>query len=187
MGDETNKKSRVRKRRVHPLVAIGIIAGTMAVVIGSLKPPCACGDTDKARNAGVMSNLNTIRFGLEQYASDHDGRYPTDSEFLKALTQKDYLPKNRLPRSPWAGAQVGQSNFIPIETWPSPLASAFAQKERPASPVFLGEGKVPVTSHYDGLTYGAVFYHYDAQRQDYLLAGVGKEKSGSKRAILIQP
>ena len=53
---------------------------TVAVVLLNLL--VACADTRAARMDGAV---NTVRMGLEQYATDHGGRYPADAEFPAAL------------------------------------------------------------------------------------------------------
>lgn len=57
--------------------------------------------TGRAKRAQMTAELNTIRMALEQYGTDHDGRYPAEAAIGNVQTLDIYLPEDRLPRNPY--------------------------------------------------------------------------------------
>lgn len=53
------------------------------------------------QRALLQSELLTVHMALEQYGTDHDGRYPRDAEIAQALFPDHYLPGNRLGANPY--------------------------------------------------------------------------------------
>lgn len=96
----------------------------------------------------MIGEGRTVGMGLEQWATDHGGRYPADGEFPRALTQGNYLPGNRA------------RNWYEADEPPCPLVGD------PAAALPAG------TPAPNGLRAGAILYHLHPGGSGYSLAVV---------------
>ena len=146
------------------VIIIGILVSTAV--------PSLVGAQDRARNASVVSNVNTVRLAVEQYATDFNGACPTASGFPSNMLTGGYLAGNQMPRSPWC------SSFQTVSILPAPpLLSAGLALSQPLPSVGIvleSVGRVgsPPSQQRD---FGAIVYDYDAGSQVYVIYGVGKK------------
>lgn len=80
------------------LLVVVVIIGILA----SVAMPSFVGAQDRARNAKASSNLNVVRVGLESYAAENKGMFPTNPDFVTATGLLEHLPGKKLPLSPWS-------------------------------------------------------------------------------------
>lgn len=111
----------IRKRRVArrgftliELLVVVVIIGILA----SVAMPSFANAQDRARNSAAVSNLNVVRQALEMYSADNSGIYPANADFATSagLAQANYLPGNKLPKSPWS--KESQTTRIGGVNWP---------------------------------------------------------------------
>jgi hypothetical protein len=98
----------------------------------------------KAREAQMYVNINLVKMALEQYATDHRGRYPRDGEVVEALATGNYL-------------RLGQNPYAPPGT-PARLVVDAAAVNDPTRPVAHAPG--------------TLLYHSVAQHEVYTVLGV---------------
>ncbi|MEB3284597.1 MAG: prepilin-type N-terminal cleavage/methylation domain-containing protein [Candidatus Sericytochromatia bacterium] len=166
-----------RRRRGFTLIELLVVVVIIGI-LASVALPSFVGAQDKARNASVVANVNSIRMALEQYATDFNGSYPSQAQFITGLSAGGYLPGNRLPKSPWGNS--AQAAVIPPAN-PLTLASALVTAALPSLGTVVGAtGNVrnpPAAMNH----FGAVMYDYDVDSQIYVVYGTGKK---ARSAIL---
>lgn len=126
----------------------------------------------------MQSNARTFQMSIEEYAVDHDGRYPPTDKAIATLTPGTYLIlKDRLPNTPWGDVPTP---VIPLTTSGAGLvrASAIAQGAAPtAVNTRLGFGRLPRAGEaIDATTYGVLLYDLDPKTGTYVIYGVGKKQ-----------
>jgi type II secretory pathway pseudopilin PulG len=145
-------------------------------LLAAIAIPSYVGAQDKARDASVRANVNTLRLGLEQWAVDNNGTYPVD---LMAMVRSkgNYMPGRQLPPSPWGNGRFRQANMLTVADAPVKLNGP----NDPAGPspvgTVLGPGKVPTGATFDATTYGAILYDHEPKEEKYLLYGIGKKQN----------
>lgn len=79
-----------------------IMLGLVGLLVG-------CSARDASRQARWRADINTARMGLEQYATDHDGKYPTPRETAR-FNAGNYMPsaKPTVAFGPLAGFPLGR-------------------------------------------------------------------------------
>ena len=179
-----------RPRRGFTLIELLVVVVIIGI-LASVALPSFVGAQDKARNAGVQANINTVRMGLEQYATDTNGSYPTTADYVTVgtggLLQGGYLPGNRLPRSPWC--TVSQASAITVAT-PMKSATDVAAGSPMVTPntpeAVIADGGVPGAGSAPAAAkdYGAMMYQYEGGSQTYVLYGSGKK--GKKALVAAQ-
>jgi len=90
-----NLMQRLKKRSRKGFTLIELLVVVVIIgILASVALPSFVGAQDKARNAGVQANINTIRMGLEQYATDNNGSYPATGSFAQTagLLTNNYIP-----------------------------------------------------------------------------------------------
>jgi prepilin-type N-terminal cleavage/methylation domain-containing protein len=112
---------------VELMVVIGIIAMLAAIALPNFKKV-----REKARDAQVVRNLDTIRKGLEQFAVDHNGMYPYrvrafDSAGGREMSNTD--EDGYAPMGIWGGAEVTDARGAPLpDVWETkPVSPAWNQ------------------------------------------------------------
>ena len=165
------------------LLVVVVIIGILA----SVALPSFVGAQDKARNAGVQANVNTVRMGLEQYSTDNNGSYPTTTGVTGSLLlSNNYLPGNNLPRSPWN--KKVQASGLPGVASPFIAASNIASGSALPS-LNTTAAQISTSGHVADDTagpalptdYGAIEYNLDAPSQTYVVYSTGKK---AKAAII---
>jgi hypothetical protein len=168
------------RRTVGKLFAMVILGFfTFAILVPSF---LGCGG-EISRESGVRANVSTVAMALEQYASDHDGQYPRADHWVEDLTRehRNYLPGNKLPRSPWA-TQAQTAALTPAGTG-LPTASQLGDRAKTAiRGAVVGKGEAPRTAPTSAYQYGAILYDLDPKTQTYVLYGVGQKH---KRAEVV--
>jgi type IV pilus assembly protein PilA len=176
-------KKRARKGfTLIELLVVVVIIGILA----SVALPSFVGAQDKARNAGVQANINTIRMGLEQYATDNNGSYPTTASFLVAsgLLTNNYIPGNAMPRSPWSkSAQTTYVSPGSSQVGASLIAAGTAMP--PIGTLLNSAGAVAVQSPGAITDYGAIEYDLDQGSQTYVVYGTGKKAKAAINAAQV--
>jgi len=177
--------NRLQERRRKGFTLIELLVVVVIIgILASVALPSFVGAQDKARNAGVQANVNTVRMGLEQYSTDNNGSYPSGTIGSgSALMTNNYLPGNALPRSPWckgpqtSGLGAAGSPFISAASIAagSPLPALNTSAALIASSGGIAEP--PSTSSH----YGALEYDLDGPSQTYVVYSTGKK---SKAAIV---
>lgn len=76
-------------------IVIGLVGAAIAAWAWDAAAEAASGRVERARAAAQLNTIR-IRMALEQYGTDHAGRYPRDHEVAAALARDNYLPGNRL-------------------------------------------------------------------------------------------
>jgi type II secretion system protein G len=165
-----------RQRKGFTLIELLVVVVIIGI-LASVALPSFVGAQDKARNASVSANVNTIRMALEQYATDNNGSYPTSAGFTTAMLTNGYLPGNRMPKAPWsanvqanmappAGTSAGQNPIDGIAAGSLTLSSLGS--------LITASGRVaPTPSSND--CFGFVAYDYAADNQIYVVYGTGKK------------
>lgn len=159
-----------RPRRGFTLIELLVVVVIIGI-LASIALPSFVGAQDKARNASVQANVNTTRLALEQFSTDNNGSYPSGTNFPAAITVNNYLPGNKVPRSPWCkGTQTVNIAFPTGATTAANLASGGSMAQLPLS---LGTGAIidPPSSF---LHYGAIEYDQDPGSQTYTVTATGK-------------
>jgi type II secretion system protein G len=165
-----------RPRRGFTLIELLVVVVIIGI-LASIALPSFVGAQDKARNASVQANINTVRLALEQYSTDNNGSYPAVGNFYVAtplgLSGNNYLPGNKLPRSPWCKAtQVIVIPFPGVAVKASDLANGTPMTALPMT-IAAGGGLIgePPTLN---THYGAIEYDNDPASQTYTVTGTGK-------------
>jgi type II secretory pathway pseudopilin PulG len=150
------------------------IALVVIMIVASLSMYGFRNARDSADLATMEGNVRLVAMGLERYADDHGGVYPTG---LQAPAFKSvYIQGRALPTSPWS--KLPQTTDIPIvapadltpEVWQDILTAA-AQRNVPIGMATKGgEADRPTLEGH----YGAICYEYDAARKVYHLVGYGR-------------
>jgi type IV pilus assembly protein PilA len=170
---------RMTKRAKQGFTLIELLVVVVIIgILASVALPSFVGAQDKARNSAVQGNTNTVRMALEQYSTDNNGSYPSSTVNTGQLSSGNYLPGNRMPRSPWgttaqtanidpAGNEIAASSVVAGNTMPS------AGSNLGASNAAVDGG---VTTQPSSTThYGAIAYNLDAGSQTYVVYGTGKK------------
>lgn len=147
--------------------------------LGAAFPGCACGSEPKARNASLQANVNTVRLGLEQYSTDHNGHYPASDRWIIDLSTNNYLPDNRMPGDPWMkDARQLSSTIAKPAGLPTAVQIAKGTKlEKVGRVVGVGHAPDPWKGPLAPVEYGAIVYDRDPESDTYVLYGIG-EKDG---------
>jgi general secretion pathway protein G len=164
---------------VEVLVLI-VLVGILAWVAW----PASAEVQDRANNATVAANVNTIRMALEQYATDHKGTYPTSAGFIAVMTTRGYMLGNRMPLAPWsANVQTNMLGPAGASAGQTPLSEVAAGKGTMSPPgsLITENGKVAArpTSHD---CFGFIAYDYSPEAEIYMVYGTGKR---NKAAITV--
>ena len=162
-----------RQRRGFTLIELLVVVVIIGI-LASVALPSFVGAQDKARNASVAANVNSIRMALEQYATDFNGSYPLSTGFPASLSTNGYLPGNRLPKSPW-GAVSQTTNGPALDGEDLTAATALTGAALPTLGSLLqatGRVQNPPAAVGD---YGLIQYDYDAGSQIYVVYGTGKK------------
>lgn len=141
---------RVGFRWIVPWSLLALMASVVAIPnLGS-----GCGHS---RNSGVQANAHSIQMALEQYAQEHDGRFP---ESLRGLFPKYLLG---YPITPWNTRQEASADV------PAGSIASFAASRR----TMLGRG---VAENPRVITdFGAIGYtRIGTSGRHYLLSGTGR-------------
>ncbi len=170
------KRSRKGFTLIELLVVVVIIG-----ILASVALPSFVGAQDKARNASVAANVNTVRMALEQYGTDNNGSYPAAANVLNNTTgiiKNNYLPGNKMPKAPWstgnqtvAGVPVGVG--MPTVTQIADGTSTLGR----VGDTIIATGKVVTTAPAATTDYGFVAYDYAPDDQVYVLYGTGKKNA----------
>lgn len=160
------------------LLVVVVIIGILA----SVALPSFVGAQDKARNASVAANVNTIRMALEQYATDNNGSFPFSNAMITTnggLTTNSYLPGNRMPKSPWGS--VAQTDNVPPA---NPLVGAAdvaagTTTLNSIGTVIAGAGVVKTANPTEHKDYGFIAYGYEPDSQVYVVFGTGKKNKAA--------
>jgi type II secretion system protein G len=170
-----------RQRKGFTLIELLVVVVIIGI-LASVALPSFVGAQDKARNASVSANVNTIRMALEQYATDNNGSYPAAAGFVSAMLTNGYLPGNRMPKAPWsaiaqsamltpAGAAAGQNDITSIAAGSLTLSSIGS--------LITADGKVAAAPTSNDC-FGFIAYDYAPDNQIYVVYGTGKK---NKQAI----
>ena len=167
-----------RPRRGFTLIELLVVVVIIGI-LASIALPSFVGAQDKARNAAVKGNLETVRMALEQYATDNNGSYPDASTGLMDMVgataaATGYLPGNQIPKSPWS-TSYQSTNLSVDSTTEIPAASIAAGSQMITLDSAIGVGKANAVSPTAETDYGAVTYDYDAGSQTYCVYGTGKK------------
>lgn len=169
-----------RARRGFTLIELLVVVVIIGI-LASVALPSFIGAQDKARNASVAANINTIRMALEQFGTDNNGSYPSNSNWLSTangtgIRTNNYLPGNNMPKAPWSTTAQTQTS-----TPDSQLnqVSALADGTKTLSSVgtvisAADKGKV-ATQPSQNVDYGFVAYDYAPDNQIYVVYGTGKK------------
>lgn len=166
-----------RKRKGFTLIELLVVVVIIGI-LASIALPSFIGAQDKARNSAVQSNVNTVRLGLEQYATDHNGVYPIATALFSGMSAGNYLPGNKFPRSPWCttSQSTGYTTASP-EILALSVASGTNLPALPATAInAAGVVADPPTVIND---YGSVQYDQDPGSQTYVIYGTGKNNKAS--------
>ena len=89
----------------------GTIAGLLLglIFVGSAIPSFCC-STDKAKVSSVKANMHALQVGIEQYAEDHQGKYP-DSVIDRGFNWSIYVPNS--PKNPYNQSIQGAATMEP--------------------------------------------------------------------------
>lgn len=126
--------------------AVGL-AGLLALIMKASYPPVS-----PARL--MVGEAQAVRLALEQWHTDHAGRYPSDHDFPAAITRGSYLPGQRA------------RNWYEEPPGPTLLVGS------PAAALPLGTAAPP------GLRAGTILYHRDPGGRRYALAFVARQAEG---------
>lgn len=171
--------SRLRPRQGFTLIELLVVVVIIGI-LASVALPSFVGAQDKARNASVSANINTVRMALEQFGTDHNGSYPEQGNFITDITSGStgYLPGNRMPKAPWstgnqgvAKAPAGVATITEIAEGTKVLSSG--------GTVISSAGKVQTVAPADTPDYGFVAYDYATNNQVYVLYGTGKKNKNA--------
>ncbi|MEB3329276.1 MAG: prepilin-type N-terminal cleavage/methylation domain-containing protein [Candidatus Sericytochromatia bacterium] len=167
-----------RQRKGFTLIELLVVVVIIGI-LASVALPSFVGAQDKARNASVAANVNTIRMALEQWATDNNGSYPASTTWLNAnaagLRTGGYLPGNRLPKAPWsANAQTVAK--IPAATVQEGIAN-IAGGTATLTPIgtVIDNSGVVATAPSENLHFGFIAYDYAPDNQIYVVYGTGKK------------
>lgn len=174
--NQLSKKQKQGFTLIELLVVVVIIG-----ILASVALPSFVGAQDKARNSTVAANVHTVQMGVEQYATEHNGSYPTISggaagnEFINVLTSASagLLPGDKMPRSPWSvnPSQI-QQNTLGANA--AGLADSKTTSGLTAANFKLGTGLVPTGTTFAKEWYGAIEYDADPNTNQFVLYGTGK-------------
>lgn len=134
-------------------------------------------DPDAPRREAAALAMDRLRLALEDYATDHEGRYPADLRVLAGP---------RWPPNPWSSPPKPAP--VAKGAWPKILPTARenwnGSKQVPPIATDLGPGKLPGLGPADARTYGAILYdrHVQGTIETWVLYRVGK---AGNRAVLL--
>jgi general secretion pathway protein G len=173
------KRIGERPRRGFTLIELLVVVVIIGI-LASVALPSFVGAQDKARNAPVAANINTVRMALEQYSTDNNGSYPTLSEMTTKILANNYLPGNKMPKAPWSTGN--QSNFLTMGVGASitTIADGSATLSSVGT-VISASGVVQPTAPSATNHYGFIAFDYAPDNQVYVLQGTGKK---NKSAII---
>ena len=168
-----------RARRGFTLIELLVVVVIIGI-LASVALPSFIGAQDKARNASVAANINTIRMALEQYGTDNNGSYPLQANWLNAaadgIRSNNYLPGNRMPKAPWStGPQTVAATPNTTLNNVSSLAGGTATLSSVGSLIGTADAGKVATTPTQTLDYGFVAYDYAPDNQIYVIYGTGKK------------
>lgn len=180
-----------RKRRGFTLIELLVVVVIIGI-LASVALPSFVGAQDKARNASVAANINTVRMALEQYSTDNNGSYPTvgdDTDIgLKGMVESgNYLPGNKFPKAPWSTGN--QTVYDGVPTGDEGIADGWKAQEvadgdatlNSVGTVISTSGVVKTAAPAENAHYGFIAFDYAPDNQVYILYGTGKK---NKTAIV---
>jgi type II secretion system protein G len=184
---ELLQRMKKRNRKGFTLIELLVVVVIIGI-LASVALPSFVGAQDKARNAGVQANINTVRMGLEQYATDNNGSYPTVASFVDntaaGLLTNNYIPGNNLPRSPWSkNPQKSAIAFAAPQISAADIAAGSALP--PIGTTLNAAGAVNVSSPTGAADYGAIEYTLDPGSQTYACYGTGKKAKAAINAAQV--
>jgi hypothetical protein len=137
----------------------------------------------KARNASMQAIINTVSLALEQYAEEHDGKYPAPNAVERELCQKNYLPGNHVPRAPWSrdSARLIGLNAPNAGEKMSAEINRSRKAELPLPGNLILEGIVTL----ENCQPGTIWYFRKSAAKGYGLVGVGM--NDTKEPLLLGP
>ena len=173
-----------RARRGFTLIELLVVVVIIGI-LASVALPSFIGAQDKARNASVSANINTIRMGLEQFGTDNNGSYPSQGAWLNntsgsGILTNNYLPGNRMPKAPWSvnpqtamvapdsqlkGVSVIADGTATLSSVGTIITGANSGKVAPAPSLVVD--------------YGFVAYDYAPDNQIYVIYGTGKKNKSA--------
>ena len=184
------KNLSTRKRRGFTLIELLVVVVIIGI-LASVALPSFVGAQDKARNASVAANINTVRMALEQYGTDNNGSYPTfattsaTGNFGGMVASGNYLPGNKMPKAPWS---TGSQSVYAVPTgagiaggWVAQTVADGGATLNSVGTVINTSGVVQATAPSANAHYGFVAYDYAPDNQVYVLYGTGKK---NKTAIV---
>ena len=77
----------VKILRIGPFsVAELLVVGVILMVVGASAMPRLSRGSDGIADAALMGNLGVLRSGLDRYAADHGGKFPSAAQFGAQMT-----------------------------------------------------------------------------------------------------
>lgn len=186
-----NLRARAGFTLIELLVVVVIIG-----ILASVALPSFQDAQDRARNASMQSNMKAVELAMESYAGDNNGLYPHDSAGdpmafngtgAKGFLANNYLPGNKLPRSPWCSqpqtALIPHNGSTPANEVGTPIAP-------PGTPLGLAGsvGDPPtVIQHYGAIAYAtwSTSASSGPQQMEYACHGIGKNRKQAVLALTI--
>lgn len=169
-----------RARRGFTLIELLVVVVIIGI-LASVALPSFIGAQDKARNASVSANINTIRMALEQFGTDNNGSYPVNTTWLNntsgtGVLTNNYLPGNRMPKAPWSnGPQTIAATPNASVAGVSVIAAGTSTLSSIGSLIGTADlGKVAAAPG-QTVDYGFVAYDYAVDNQIYVVYGTGKK------------
>lgn len=193
-----NLMGRLAKRNRKGFTLIELLVVVVIIgILASVALPSFVGAQDKARNASVQSNGRTVQMALEEFATEHQGAFPSTPLLWHTGTDlfiggtTTYLAGGRMPLSPWAKSGNDQNTGLAVKDNLKTAAAsvvagvAITEENMPivgskAAPTSVGV--VPASQAFTLSTFGAVSYDYDTNTQYYVLYATGKK---GKHAICV--
>ena len=149
-----------RRKEAGFSIIESIVVTTIIGILASVAVPKFMVAKDNATNSQVQSNAHAIQLGVEQYAVDNGGNYPTDAADMatKVVADINYVASASWPITPWKTRQTGGIS------WP-------ANQENAKVGDAIGTGSLvnpAATTHF-----GAVSYLWPVTGK-YYVVGTGK-------------
>ena len=171
----------LKKRARRGFTLSELLVGVVIIgILASVALPSFIGAQDKARNASVAANINTIRMALEQYGTDNNGSYPLQGDWLNADAQgirtANYLPGNRMPMAPWSNdmqtkAEKPDGQLKDV----SAIAGGTATLSSVGTVITAADKGTVAVQPSTSVNYGFVAYDYAPDNQVYVIYGTGKK------------